>query len=239
RALWRWSWPRAALFLVFFVVVDFAFFSANVIKILDGGWFPLTIGGSVFVLLSTWRRGRRLLAEKQKQQAIPLDVFINGLATDEPHRVAGTGVFLTAHPAGVPRAMLHNLNHNKVLHERVVVLNVSTEDVPHVPESERVRVETLAAGFYRVFVRYGFKDDTDLPRALDLCSERGVRFVMMETSFFLGRETVARQPLVPRGHMARWRQVLFNWMFINADTTTAYFRLPPNRVVELGAQVEL
>ena len=239
RALWQWSWPRAALFLVFFVLVDFAFFSANVVKVLDGGWFPLAIGCSVFVLLSTWRLGRRLLSERQRQQSIPLDAFIAGIAEDGSHRIAGTGVFLTAHPQGVPRAMLHNLNHNRVLHERVVVLNVTTEDVPHVPAGERLRVEALTQGFYRLFIRYGFKDEPDVPRALAACAELGMRFEMLETSFFLGRETVVRLPLSHPVAMAQWRQTLFNWMFRNADTATEFFKLPPNRVVELGAQVEL
>ena len=239
RALWKWSWGWAGLFLVFFVVVDFAFFSANIIKVFDGGWFPLVLGVSVFVLLSTWRLGRRLLSERQKEQAIPLDAFIAGLAEGGPQRVDGTGVFLTAHPEGVPRALLHNLNHNKVLHQRIVVLNVSTEDVPHVPEGERISIESLPAGFHRLFVRYGFKDDPDLPRAMELCAAHGLGFEMMQTSFFLGRETVVGLPLSRHSRMAHWRQVLFNWMFRNADTATAFFKIPPNRVVELGAQVEL
>jgi K+ transporter len=186
RALWHWSWPRAALFLVFFVVVDIAFFSANVIKILDGGWFPLALGLSVFVLLSTWKLGRRLLYEKLEQDTIPLDAFITSLEAGGPHRVDGTGVFLTANPDGVPRALLHNLYHNKVLHQRVVLLHVDVEDVPRVAEPERVRVEAFPAGFYRVFVRYGFKDEADLPQALELCAGHGLSFEMMETSFFLG-----------------------------------------------------
>jgi KUP system potassium uptake protein len=224
---------------VFFVVVDFAFFSANVIKILDGGWFPLTLGFSVFALLSTWKLGRKLLYEKLKQDSVPIHAFISGLAMGGPHRVDGTGVFLTADPESVPRALLHNLYHNKVLHQRVVLLNVLTEDVPHVPESERVRVDPLPAGFHRVFVRYGFKDDPDLPHAMALCAAHGMDFEMMETSFFLGRETVVSMPISRRSRMARWRQILFTWMFRNADTATAFFKLPPNRVVELGAQVEL
>ncbi len=239
RALWKWSWPRAALFLLFFVVVDFAFFAANVTKVFDGGWFPLALGLSVFVLLSTWKRGRQLLQERLRRDAMPLDAFLASISAEVPQRVEGTGVFLTAHPQGVPRAMLHNLNHNKVLHQRVVLLQVVTEDVPHVPESERVLVETLPAGFHRVFVRYGFKDDPHLPRAMQLCADQGLSFEMMETSFFLGRETVVRLPLATRPQMARWRQILFNWMFRNADTATAFFKIPPNRVVELGSQVEL
>ena len=239
RALWKWSWPRAAFFLVFFVVVDFAFFSANVIKILDGGWFPLALGFSVFVLLSTWRLGRRLLYEKLQQDSIPLEAFLATLAQGGPHRVEGTGIFLTASPDGVPRALLHNLYHNKVLHERVVLLHVAMEDVPQVADDERVRVEVMTAGFHRVFVRYGFKDEPDVPRIMDTCASHGLCFEMMETSFFLGRETVVTMPISRRARMAYWRQILFTWMFRNADPATAFFRIPPNRVVELGAQVEL
>jgi len=238
RALWHWSWPRAALFLVFFVVIDFAFFSANVIKILDGGWFPLALGFTVFALLSTWRLGRKLLYERLQKDSVPLEAFIDSLAAGGPHRVDGTGVFMTAEPSGVPRALLHNLYHNKVLHERVVLLNVVTEDVPHV-EDQSIRIEPLPAGFYRVFVRYGFKDDPDVPRVLEQCGALGLSFEMMETSFFLGRETVVTMPISGRARMAYWRQILFTWMFRNADTATAFFKIPPNRVVELGAQVEL
>ena len=239
RALWNWSWPRAVLFLVFFVVVDFAFFSANVIKVLDGGWFPLALGASVFVLLSTWRLGRRLLAERLAEDSMPLDAFLVSIGSSGPQRVGGTGIFLTGTPAGVPRALLHNLYHNKVLHERVVLLHVDMVDEPHIPDSERVRIEALSAGFHRVFVRYGFSDEPDLPRALELCAAQGMDFEMMETSFFLGRETVVRQPLSRRLPMVRWRQILFTWMFRNAESVTGYFKIPPNRVVELGSQVEL
>jgi KUP system potassium uptake protein len=213
--------------------------SANVIKIFDGGWFPLALGFSVFALLSTWRLGRRLLYEKLQQDSIPLDAFLASLVDGGPHRVDGTGIFLTASPEGVPRALLHNLYHNKVLHERVVLLNVVTEDVPHVPEADSVRIEALAAGFHRVFVRYGFKDDPDVPRVMELCGQQGLPFDMMETSFFLGRETVVTMPISRRVRMAYWRQILFTWMFRNADPATAFFKIPPNRVVELGAQVEL
>ncbi|HCZ16911.1 MAG TPA: potassium transporter Kup [Candidatus Accumulibacter sp.] len=239
HAMWKWSWPRAALFLVFFVAVDFAFFSANVIKVLDGGWFPLTLGLSVYLLLSTWKLGRRLLYEKLQQDTVPLEAFIASLTTGGPHRVGGTGVFLTATPDGVPRALLHNLYHNKVLHERVVLMHVDVEDVPRIAENERVRVEKLTAGFNRVFVRYGFKDEPDVPRAMEQCAGHGLVFEMMETSFFLGRETVVTMPISRRSRMAQWRQVLFTGMFRNADPATAFFKIPPNRVIELGAQVEL
>jgi KUP system potassium uptake protein len=237
RALWNWSWLQAGIFLTLFFVVDFAFFSANLVKILDGGWFPLALGLAVFTLLATWKRGRSLLYEKLQQDSMPLDAFISSLNYGGPHRVPGTGIFMTTRPDGVPRAMLHNLLHNKVLHERVILLNVNIQDIPHVAETERMQVEPLPDGFYRVMLNYGFKDDPNIPVALEMCGYKGMAPVeMMETSFFLGRETIVPNR-VPA--MTLWRQVLFMWMFRNADTATDYFKLPTNRVVELGTQVEL
>jgi KUP system potassium uptake protein len=237
RALWNWSWLQAGIFLTLFFVVDFAFFSANLVKILDGGWFPLALGLAVFTLLATWKRGRSLLYEKLQQDSMPLDAFISSLKYGGPHRVPGTGIFMTTRPDGVPRAMLHNLLHNKVLHERVILLNVNIQDIPHVAETERMQVEPLSDGFYRVMLNYGFKDDPNIPVALEMCGYKGMAPVeMMETSFFLGRETIVPNR-VPA--MTLWRQVLFMWMFRNADTATDYFKLPTNRVVELGTQVEL
>lgn len=237
RALWNWNWLQAGLFLALFIVVDFAFFSANLSKILDGGWFPLVLGLGVFILLSTWRRGRALLYEKLQRDSMPLDAFLKSLDYGGPQRVAGTGIFMTTNPDGVPRAMLHNLLHNKVLHERVILLNVNAKDIPHIPEAERVRVKALPQGFWQVIVDYGFKDEPDVPAALERLDELGMEPVeMMETSFFLGRETIVPNA-VPA--MPLWRQVIFMWMFRNADTATAYFKIPTNRVVELGTQVEL
>ncbi|MBI5791357.1 MAG: potassium transporter Kup [Rhodocyclales bacterium] len=237
RALWNWNWLQAGLFLALFIVVDFAFFSANLVKVLDGGWFPLLLGLGIFTLFATWKRGRALLYERLQEDSMPLDAFLSSLKYGGPHRVAGTGIFMTTRPDGVPRAMLHNLLHNKVLHERVVLLNVSMQDIPHVDEAERIVVEPLSDGFYRVMLRYGFKDDPNIPLALERCGEHGMAPIeMMETSFFLGRETIVPNR-VPA--MTLWRQVLFMWMFRNADTATDFFKLPTNRVVELGTQVEL
>ncbi len=237
RALWGWSWWLAVLFLAFFVTVDFAFFAANAVKVLDGGWFPLVLGAAIFTLLSTWKRGRALLYDKLEQDSMPLDAFITSLSYGGPHRVQGTGIFMTTNPDGVPRAMLHNLLHNKVLHEHVVLLNVRVEDVPYVADVERVTVVALPEGFFQVLVRYGFKDEPNIPAALEKCATHGLRYEPMETSFFLGRETIVRRTRVAR--MPRWRQYLFSFMFRNAEAATAYFKIPPNRVVELGTQVEL
>lgn len=237
RSLWKWSWWQAGIFLTGFVIIDFAFFSACSTKILDGGWFPLVLGLSVFALLSTWRKGRGLLLGKLRQDAMPLDAFLDSLDYGGPHRVEGTGIYMTPNPDGVPRAMLHNLLHNKVLHERIIMLSVQMEDVPHVPEIDRVEVRNLKHGFSSVIVRFGFKDDPDVPAALGMCGEHGICYEPMETSFFLARETIIPSKKV-RG-MPIWREVLFKWMFRNADPATAFFKIPPNRVVELGSQVEM
>jgi len=236
RSLWHWSWVTGGLFLGCFLAVDLAFFSANSVKILDGGWFPLVLGASVFTLLSTWRSGRQLLRERMRTLAIPIDALIKSLKEEPPVRVARTAVFMTAQPDGVPRALLHNLAHNNVLHERVILVNVNTEDIPHVPQVERVRVEPLEFNFYRVNVRYGFKDEPDIPAALALCREQGLTVDLMDSSFFLGRETVV--PKRPPA-MQAWREKLFIWMYRNSGSAVEFFKIPANRVVELGAQVEM
>jgi KUP system potassium uptake protein len=236
RGLWRWGWTPTLIGIVLFLSVDVTFFAANAGKIVQGGWFPLAIGLAVFTLLATWKRGRELLLERLSGLAIALEPFVESITRHPPVRVPGTAVFLTTNREGVPHAMLHNLKHNKVLHERVIVLTVVFQDIPHVDESERVEVRPLGENFYKVFVIYGFKDETDIPRALELCAPSGLEFNMLDTSFFLSRET-----LIPtaRPGMAVWREKLFISMSRNAGSVTAYFQIPTNRVVELGTQVEL
>ena len=236
RTLWNWGLGTSLAFLLAFFAVDFAFFSANTVKIFDGGWFPLALGLAIHTLLMTWKRGRAALTERMRIDTMPLDLFIQSMFHDPPIRVPGTGVFMTTAPDGVPRALLHNLLHNKVLHARVVLVNVITDDVPYVPVGERVRVEELDFGFYRVFVRYGFKDDPDIPAALALCESQGLPFELMESSFFLGRET-----LIPKtgSSLGLWRERLFILMFRNAHSAADFFCIPANRVVEFGTQVEL
>lgn len=235
--LWKWSIARGVVFLVGFLVVDLAFVAACSVKIVDGGWFPLALGLTVFTVLATWRRGRILVRERTDGETMPLDLFISSLFHSPPRRVEGTGVFMTALPTGVPRPLLHNLLHNKVLHERVVLLTVLTEDVPSVPDIDRVEIEELDYGFFRMYLRYGFKDEPDIPAAMRQVTEDGrLPFNMMETTFFLGRER-----LVPhiRPGMAMWRERLFFFMFRNAASAADFFKIPPNRVVEFGTQVEI
>ena len=237
RQVWGWSAaPARALFLGF-LVVDIAFFSANIVKIPHGGWFPLLFGLGVYLLLITWKQGRILMHARQKEDAISLAMFMEHLpSASEAPRVPGTAMFLTSNPEGVPHALLHNLKHNKVLHQRVVLVTVEVLDIPRVATAQRVVVEQLQHGFWRVRVYYGFMDRPDLPEALEWCAEQGLQIDMMDTSFFLGRET-----LIPKldSRMPLWREKLFITMFRNSSSATSYFRLPPNRVVELGTQLEL
>ena len=236
RNQWGWKLWQAFFCVLPFVLIDFAFFSANSIKLMDGGWFPLVFGLGVFAVLSTWKRGREVLHEKLGQDSIELAPFIESLALGGATRVPGTGVFLTGRPQGVPRAMLHSLKHYKVLHERMVIVTVRVFDVPYVPEIDRVEVHDLGESFWQITIQYGFKDEPDIPAALAMCDHFGLEFDMMDTSFFLGRET-----LIPRlgSEMAYWRSLIFVAMFRNAGSATAFFKIPSNRVVELGSQVVL
>ena len=233
---WKWGWGRAIALFSCFLVVELIFLAANILKIPDGGWFPLIAGMVVFVLMTTWKRGRQLLAERLKGERLELSLFLESLAMSMPTRVAGTAVFLNADPSGVPHAMLHNLMHNKVLHERVVLVSVKFFDVPYVPGIDRVEVKPLRENFWSVVVQYGFKDDPNIPAALALCADSGIEFNPLDTSYFIGRET-----LIPRlnSDMAFWREKIFVAMFRNGGSATAFFQIPSNRVVELGTQVVL
>lgn len=234
-SMWRWNKLVAVLVLSVFFIVDIAYFAANLTKVPDGGWVPLLIGLIAFTLLTTWAKGRSLMLERMREAAMPVAVFVNS-AANSATRVAGTAVFMTSTADGVPHALLHNLKHNKVLHERVILLTVKIEDVPFVKREERCGLKDLGHGFHRVVIRYGFMEEPDVPAALKLVTGCGPEFKMMDTSFFL-----ARQTLLPssRPGMAVWREKLFSWMLRNAESAMEFFRLPTNRVVELGSQVEI
>jgi KUP system potassium uptake protein len=219
-----------------FFVVDCAFFSSSLMKIAEGGWFPLALGAMVFILMTTWRRGRVLAIAAQRRKAIPLAGFLESLAAYPPHRVTGTSVFMAGDPEGVPSALMHNLKHNKVLHERVVFLTVVTRNIPWVPQSERVVVEPLGHGFYRLMVYFGFMDRPDVSATLELCKDRDLEFDLMQTTFFLSRATVVP---TPAGAMALWRENLFAALARNARTAADYYNIPTNCVVELGTKVEI
>jgi KUP system potassium uptake protein len=235
-ALWRKNIWLVAISTLVFLSVDVVFFAANVPKIPHGGWFPLVVGVAMFTLLSSWKKGRELLLARQTGDDLTLEPFLAQLLQYPPVRVPGTAVFLTTSRMTVPHALFHNLVHNKVLHERVVFLTVITEEIPNIPDQERVHIHDLGQGAWRVMVRYGFKDEPDIPRALELCAAHGLVFHMMETSFFLNRETILPSKLPG---MALWREHLFSWMSRSAESAMEFFRIPPNRVIELGTQVEI
>jgi KUP system potassium uptake protein len=233
--LWRWNRIAAGLLVGGFLTVDMAYFGANITKIPDGGWVPLLIGLIAFTFLTTWNRGRKLMIDKMNESAMPVQVFIKS-AANSAARVPGTAVFMTTSPDGIPHALLHNLKHNKVLHERLILLTVRIEDVPYVEDEERNMMEDLGSGFYRLITRYGFMQEVDVPEALQQAQGCGPTFKMMDTSFFLARQTLLT---ASRPGMAVWREKLFAWMLRNAESAMEFFKLPTNRVVELGSQVEI
>jgi KUP system potassium uptake protein len=237
RYMWHYPLIVCVLATGFFATIDAAFFSATLLKIADGGWFPLAIGACVFVVMTTWRRGREILFQRLAEQSVPLQPFLQSLFRDPPHRVPGTAVFLTATLDTTPHALLHNLNHNKVLHERVVFLTVEIRDVPWVPFGERIVCEKLGHGCWKVQVRYGFMDRPDVTRALEICGALGLEFEQMETSFFLSRQKIV--PTQGGIGMAFWRDRLFAAMARNAGNVTDYFNIPANRVIELGSRVQI
>ena len=236
RTRFRWAPWKVVLLAAGFLVVDLAFWGANIVKVPDGGWFPLVIAAGFFTAMTTWKRGRQILADRLQHRTLPVKLFLRDLKSTPYTRVAGTAVYMYGNPHGTPPALLHNLMHNKVLHERVVLLTVETEEVSRVDEDERVQVTELGQGLYRVVLRYGFAEDPDIPAALEQAQQHGLAFKPMETSYFLGRETLIASQAPG---MAMWREHVFTVMSRNARSATSFFGLPPNRVVELGAQIEL
>ena len=234
--LWKWPPVLAVPLLVGFLFVDGLFFAANVPKIVQGGAFPVLAGIVLFVLMSTWKRGKQILVERIDEGGLPLPVFIGSIRVQPPHRVEGTAVFLTARPDAVPHALLHNMLHNQVLHSQVVLLTVVSEDRPRVPEQERFEVEAYGDGFFRVLLHFGFMDEPDVPAALKLCHLDELDFSPMRTTYFLSRETVIASRLEG---MSRWRGNLFAFLLKNANGNLRFFNLPLNRVIELGTQVEI
>jgi KUP system potassium uptake protein len=240
RDRWRWTrwvvWPLTFAFLV----VDVAFLGANLVKIGEGGWFPLVAAGVIFLLLSTWKHGREALARSVAGSSLPLDLFLPDLERHPPHRIPGTAVFMTSDPAGTPGVLLHHLKHNKVLHERVLIVSIGTEEIPVVDPADRITIRSLGNGIHQIIGRYGFMETPNVPgllAALPMHAIPGPRLekTVMDTSYYLGRETLL--PGGPSG-MPRWRKRIFIILARNARPASAFFGLPPNRVVEMGAQVQ-
>ncbi|NUT85282.1 potassium transporter Kup [Pseudomonas corrugata] len=234
--LWKWPPLLAVPVLLGFLLVDGLYFAANVPKIIQGGAFPVVAGIALFVLMTTWKRGKQLLVERLDEGALPLPIFISSIRVQPPHRVQGTAVFLTARSDAVPHALLHNLLHNQVLHEQVVLLTVVYEDIPRVPPQRRFEVDSYGEGFFRVILHFGFTDEPDVPQALKLCHLDDLDFSPMRTTYFLSRETVIASKLEG---MAHWRELLFAFLLKNANGNLRFFNLPVNRVIELGTQVEM
>ena len=234
--VWKWNRALASATIGLFLIVDGAYFASNVTKIPDGGWFPLLIAAVSFTVLTTWAKGRQLMRERLSEAALPLAVFIKSAAASV-HRVRGTSVFLSTSAETVPAALLHNLKHNQVLHGRVLILNVKVEEVPHVPIERRLEVHDAGHGFYRIILHYGFMEEVDIPRDLARIDTCGEPFNMMSTSFFLGRQKLIASKR--RAGMALWREKLFAWMLKSSESAMEFFKLPTNRVVELGSQLQI
>jgi KUP system potassium uptake protein len=234
--VWRWNRILASVTIGVFLLVDGTFFASNITKIPDGGWFPLLVAAVSFTVLTTWAKGRALMRKRLSESALPLPVFIKSAAASV-HRVRGTSIFLSTSADTVPAALLHNLKHNQVLHERVLILNVKVEEVPHILSQKRVEVEDAGSGFYRVILHYGFMEEVDIPRDLAGINTCGEPFNMMSTSFFLGRQKLIASKKVPG--MALWRERLFSWMLKSSESAMEFFKLPTNRVVELGSQLQI
>ncbi len=233
--VWKWPLWLVIAFEAVFLTIDGLYFASNLTKVPDGGWFPLLIASIVFLLLTTWSTGRKLMLERMREAAMPIKIFIES-AANSATRVSGTAVFMTSTPEGVPPALLHNLKHNRVLHDRVILLTVKVTNIPYFPEADRFLHEDLGQGFHRVVLRYGFMEEPDVPAHLKDFDGCGAEFRMMETSFFLSRQTLLASE---RPGMAVWREKLFAWMLRNAESAMEFFRLPTNRVVELGSQIEI
>jgi len=237
-AIERWQWPPVAASLICsaFLFVDLAFFGANLVKVAQGGWLPLVIGVSLLTVMTTWKTGRRLVAERLTARAVPIADFVAAITAAPPARVTGTSVFMTGQPDGTPPALVHNVRYNKMLHDRVLLLTITTAQTPHVPDADRLAVTCAGPGIFQLRAQYGFMEEPNVPHLLDLAAAQGVRTDPLDTTYFLGRETIIS---TDREGMARWREQLFIFMSRNAMRATTFFGLPTERVVELGVQVEV
>ncbi len=236
RRIWKWSALKAGALVTLFLLIELPLFTSNLLKVPDGGWFPLLVAAIVFTLMATWKTGRTILGKRLSATVLPLDMFLKDIEAHPPHRVKGTAVFLSSNPNGTPLALMHNLKHNQVLHERVVILTLQTSEVPHVDPAERVEVEDLSCGFHRIIGHFGFMEDPDVPQIFAATEAHGFKLQEARTTYFLSRETIIASD---KPGMFKWRERLFSYMSRNAQSATAFFRLPPNRVVELGMQVEI
>ncbi len=236
RRLWGWSLLKSVALVAPLLTIDLVFLGANALKVLSGGWIPLLLGSALMGLMATWVRGTRIVADKTREESVPLASFVARISSRPPDRVSGTAIYLSADPDSTPGALLHNLKHNSVLHERNVILTVRTSERPRVSDAERCSVEPLTADFTRLVLTYGFMERPNLPRALEFCRRHGLQFNLMDTSFFLGRRTVVRATKSP---MTKLQERLFIFLMRNAASPTDFFQIPPGRVVEMGTQTSV
>lgn len=236
RYVWKWSLQRSLLVFGLFLIIDLVFLGSNLTKIMHGGWVPLAVAAGIYTLLSIWRKGRKILAEHLRSRSVSIEDFVQRINENPPLRVPGAAIYMSSDAWGVPLPLLHNLKHNKVLHETVTFLTIKTVEVPSVAKAKRVSIETIAPHFYRIVANYGFMETPKIKHILEACREVGINFVLTDTTFVLGRETI-----LPTGHpeMAVWREKIFAVMARNAERPTAYFKIPPNQVIEVGIQVEI
>lgn len=236
RRRWNWSTPKAVLIFGAFLVLDLAFFGSNIVKITHGGWVPLALGAIIYLLMTTWHKGRRVLYQRLKSRSMPVQNFCQQLLKQPPLRVPGTAIYMAGDPWGVPVPLLHGLKHNKVLHERVAILTIQTKEVPTLRREERVEINEIIPNFFRIIVSYGFMETPKMKHILDACRSKDIHFKVQETTFVLGRETILPSNLPA---MSLWREKIFALMSRNAQRPTAFFRIPPNQVIEVGIQVEI
>jgi len=236
RHMWKWNWFKTGLLLIPLLILDLAFVSSNLLKVPNGAWAPLGFGIGLVVLMWTWSRGTEILGEKTRRDSVPLNELTEILRARAPHRTPGTAIFLTSDPDVAPVALMHNLKHNKVLHEKNVILTVRTAETPRLKEDDRVTIEPVNEDFKKVIVSYGFMEQPNIPKALNQCRKLGLKFDIMATSFFLGRRSILPSA---RSGMPLWQDRLFIFLMKNAANPTDFFRIPPNRVVEMGTQVTI
>lgn len=236
KGIWKWPSILVGIIAIPLLVLDLTFFGSNILKIKDGGWVPLAISVGFICMMTTWQRGRAILGQKMQEAALSIDMFIQDVTATKPHRVPGVAFFMTGNPNGIPRTLLHNFKHNKILHQKIVLATIHNVDVPRVPDDERTQVKILPEGFYQLNIQYGFSEDPNLPDVLKSITIEGLDLDPMKITFFLGRETLI---LDDKRNMHPWRKVLFSFLSRNAWDASKFFRIPPNRVIEVGIQVEL